>query len=654
MKRFYWIVRNSQRVGPFGLEALQEKVNSGEFGPQDFVFYPGCKGLERLSGIEGIYFGGPPAMDEPEPVTAGFSQPHAGTMTQPDLNQYGALPPIRQTISLANPVSGFQAQAPVAPERPQQAAPPRARMPDPGTVTERTPHPAVRPEPRTVAPRVTAKVMPLDVIEDDPTEGPASRAYVSRPMPGRIQPQPAPVAMPAPAPEPMPQPEPLPRKPTKVVSKRDLPREKDRTERLDPLVALAASPHAPTSADPGINIDFSSIEAALNKPAPTGASVKIPAPIAGARPLSTLSSVAAEAPAAPEVEPMQPRIVTKRITSTATPPHLRGGTGGNREGRQPLQPAMAFSDEMFSKQTMVIGAPPRSTRSRRAADDAYPQVISKPEPHEPMNEIAKEPPREVLDSVRYSELARPAESTPVVEPEFTNSLGMGFVQVANLPLGFGLWQVRVRDFRAFCDATAYDAGPKWRSPDFLQLEDNPVIFVSWDDAQEFCKWLTLAEQEAGWIDADQFYRLPSDTEWSAAVGLRNEIGATPAERHGKFPGVYPWGKEWPPPDRAGNYADESAARRLGWEPIAPGYDDGQVFTARVGSYHVSPSGIYDLSGNVWEWVEDWFDEEETRRALRGGSWTSSRQEELLSTARDSDLSNARRGKNGFRVVLATI
>jgi hypothetical protein len=569
-----------------------------------------------------------PAPPPQRPVT--FSAPPEG---------YNALPPIRQTISIPNVTLGImphEVEIPAAPVvQVQSSSPPRARMPEPGSVTERVPPPT--PQPRTVAPRLTSTLQGLtpNAVNEGATPRVPNIQALRQP---EYQPRPQ---LQAEAPQQLQPPaEPAPKKPTKLVSRRDMAPEKDATERLDPILPKPAPAPAVEADEPAIAIDFSSIEAALQKPAPTGASVKIPAPTAGARPLASLASVGAEAAAIAEAPiAISPKIVTKRITAVKPAPQAVAA-------RVPIQPAMAFADEMFSKQTMVVGAP--VARPRRSADAAYPQVISKPEQAPP------EPKKEILASVMYTELAKPAEEVPLVEPEFSNSLGMGFVQVPNLPIGFGIWQVRVRDFRAFSDATGYDAGPKWRSPDFLQLEDNPVIFVSWLDAIEFCKWLTVAEQEAGWIDADQFYRLPSDLEWSAAVGLRNEPGEFPAQRHGRIQGVYPWGKMWPPPPRVGNFADESAARRFGWDPVAPGYDDGHVYTAKVGSYHVSPSGVYDLSGNVWEWVEDWYDATETRRALRGSAWTSSQQAELLSCARDSDLPDARRGKNGFRVVLAAV
>jgi formylglycine-generating enzyme required for sulfatase activity len=122
--------------------------------------------------------------------------------------------------------------------------------------------------------------------------------------------------------------------------------------------------------------------------------------------------------------------------------------------------------------------------------------------------------------------------------------------------------------------------------------------------------------------------------------------------HAKIADHYPWGNEWPPPKGVGNYADESAVKKFGWENVAPGYDDGYVYTSPVGSFPPNRNKIFDMGGNVWEWVQEWFDDTETTRALRGASWTTNQPEMLLTSARDSDAPEARRGKNGFRLVLA--
>src|SRR5262245_53660861 len=106
-----------------------------------------------------------------------------------------------------------------------------------------------------------------------------------------------------------------------------------------------------------------------------------------------------------------------------------------------------------------------------------------------------------------------------------NSLGMKFVPVPGANVLFCIWETRVRDFEAFVKATGHHAGEGWRDPaavqsyaaGFSQTPLHPVVNVSWNDAVAFCRWLT--EKERGKLSAGQEFRLPTDAEWSQAVGL---------------------------------------------------------------------------------------------------------------------------------------
>jgi Sulfatase-modifying factor enzyme 1 len=222
------------------------------------------------------------------------------------------------------------------------------------------------------------------------------------------------------------------------------------------------------------------------------------------------------------------------------------------------------------------------------------------------------------------------------EEPYVNSLGMKFVPVPEVGVLFSIWETRVKDYQVFAEATKRE----WPKPDFKQTEEHPAVNVSWQDATVFCEWLTEQERKARRISTNQAYRLPTDLEWSAAVGLEKEDGDTPRARDVKVKGVYPWGTKWPPPKGAGNYG-------LGTEV------DDFAWTAPVGSFEANRHGIYDLGGNVWEWCEDWYDEQHVGRVLRGASWHDFRFDSLLSSSRAGLNAPGRRVDCfGFRCVLA--
>ncbi|NBV21587.1 MAG: hypothetical protein EBS05_06640 [Proteobacteria bacterium] len=216
----------------------------------------------------------------------------------------------------------------------------------------------------------------------------------------------------------------------------------------------------------------------------------------------------------------------------------------------------------------------------------------------------------------------------------TNTLGMRFMPVPGATVLFSVWPTRVLDYAAFAQATQQ----KWIQPKFRQEPSHPAVNVSWDDARAFCKWLTEKEFRAGRIGERDSYRLPTDLEWSAAVDLGKETGATPAERDGKIRDVYPWGKDWPPPKNVGNYDGE--LRR-----------DDFDYTSPVGSFPANRHGLHDLGGNVWEWCQDAYDNTQDYKVLRGASWHSSKPHTLLSSARLFNSPGHRIDIVGFRCVL---
>jgi eukaryotic-like serine/threonine-protein kinase len=227
---------------------------------------------------------------------------------------------------------------------------------------------------------------------------------------------------------------------------------------------------------------------------------------------------------------------------------------------------------------------------------------------------------------------------PLINEPWTDTLSQIFTPVNGTRALFCTWETRVKDFAAFVNASHYDAGNRWKNPGFAQDPDHPVCYVSWNDAKAFCAWLTETERRNGEIRSDQSYRLPTDAEWSLAVGLGTETGDAPNEKDGKNKDAYPWGIQWPPPAGAGNYY--SSLKTDNYDRTSP-----------VGSFSANQYGIYDLGGNVMEWCEDWYDADHKSAVARGASWRNSNPDDLLSSARMGLSPNGRYDCGGFRVVL---
>jgi hypothetical protein len=236
-------------------------------------------------------------------------------------------------------------------------------------------------------------------------------------------------------------------------------------------------------------------------------------------------------------------------------------------------------------------------------------------------------------AARLEKSVGPAPGQP-----FTNSLGMKFIPLGDIQIS--VWETRVQDYEAFCRAT----GRHYEPADFHQTATEPAVKVSWFDAMAFCKWLTEKEHDENLIEDRQAYRLPTDLEWSMAVGLINESGATPEIRDGKIKNEFPWGKQWPPPNGAANYSAVTGRRRGTPMP--------------VGSFKPNSLGLYDLGGNVWEWCLDTYKGGTSGSSrdwgvLRGGSWATSNRLEMQSSYRNVIDRNERDVIYGFRCVLAT-
>lgn len=154
---------------------------------------------------------------------------------------------------------------------------------------------------------------------------------------------------------------------------------------------------------------------------------------------------------------------------------------------------------------------------------------------------------------------------------------------------------------------------KWDSVPWRIADDQPVVFVSWNDAQAFCRWLSRKEKRT--------YRLPTEAEWEMAC------------RGGSVWVRYPWGNRLPG-DRDSNFGDGNAKLPESLTTV----DDGYEFVSPVGSYPPNGFGLYDMAGNVMEWVQDYYGRNYyegsplddprgpssgTSRVNKGGNWYSS-------------------------------
>ncbi len=227
------------------------------------------------------------------------------------------------------------------------------------------------------------------------------------------------------------------------------------------------------------------------------------------------------------------------------------------------------------------------------------------------------------------------------------------------PFLIGVHEVTNKEFAAF--RANHDSGSSVHPS--LSADNNPVANVTWDDAVQYCNWLSQKEgrtpayrSEFGkWVAVYPLtdgYRLPTEAEWVLAMRYAGQRQAN----------KFPWGTKWPPPKESGNFADRSAIELV--PSILPAYDDGYASTAPVGSFKPNALGIYDGGGNVAEWVNDYYTvptpgittpivdptgpDRGTSHVVRGSSWRHAGQSELRLSYRD--FSAEARPDVGFRVV----
>jgi formylglycine-generating enzyme required for sulfatase activity len=231
----------------------------------------------------------------------------------------------------------------------------------------------------------------------------------------------------------------------------------------------------------------------------------------------------------------------------------------------------------------------------------------------------------------------------------------------------GKYEVTIEQFRQFVEATGYVTDAEkgtgfqgafgwnrdtmdfkmnekysWRNTGFTQSDTHPVVNVSWNDAMEFCKWLSSKESKN--------YRLPTEAEWEYAC----RAGSTTRYSHGDdSEGLA----------KIGNVADAAFESQF---PELKGLvkaSDGFTYTSPAGSFLPNPFGLYDMHGSVWEWCADWYDvgyyaksptndpegpATGEERVYRGGGWFNCTRG-CRSASRSAGLPDNRNLTVGFRV-----
>ena len=211
-------------------------------------------------------------------------------------------------------------------------------------------------------------------------------------------------------------------------------------------------------------------------------------------------------------------------------------------------------------------------------------------------------------------------------------------------------------FSSIDDDTVVDPQASWRKHAFEQTDDHPVTCISWEDARDYAAWLA---HETG-----QDYRLPSEAEWEYAV----RAGTT---------STFFWSEDEKHACLYANGGDSSLARALPAlkdmtsRSLREGdtsarmveCDDEVAFSSAVGRYRPNAFGLYDMIGNVWEYVADcwreslptsgraYVEEPCEARRVRGGSWDDW-PEELRSARRSRVKPDAPRNDGGFRIARA--
>lgn len=351
---------------------------------------------------------------------------------------------------------------------------------------------------------------------------------------------------------------------------------------------------------------------------------------------------------------------------------LEASLGQIRVVASPADALLYVDDRLMGRANQTLALPARQTAitvRKEGFADFHTTVLPRPNLQQSIEVQLK-----TEEEARWAQIPRtirsPAGQTlKLFRPEVSFTMGSSrreqgrranevLRQVAlKRPFYLGTHEVSNGEFRRF--RPEHSSGhAKGQS---LDNDNLPAVRVSWEDAALYCNWLSEAEglppfyqvengKVTGFNPQSTGYRLPTEAEWAWAARYENGEMLK-----------YAWGRELPPQDKVVNIADRSAAPLVGY--VQPGYDDGYPVTAPVGSFPPNSKGLYDLAGNVAEWVHDFYEisvslsqtvEQDplgpssgAYHVIRGSSWAHGTVTELRLSFRD--YGSEPRHDVGFRI-----
>lgn len=281
-------------------------------------------------------------------------------------------------------------------------------------------------------------------------------------------------------------------------------------------------------------------------------------------------------------------------------------------------PALAAAPPAVVENSLGMTFVPVPAGTFQMGSDETPQALAAAYPHYPPDRYAQlsdEAPVHTVRITRPFYLAR-TEVTVGQFRRFIEASGYVPESEADGTGGYGYNAAYDPETSASGDAfEGRDRRYSWRNPGFAQDDDHPVVNISWNDAMALAQWLTRTE--------GRVYRLPTEAEWEYAC----RAGARTRYQNGDDPAGMP--------DVGNGFDADAAPLWPTWQVYASSRRDGNTFTAPVARYAPNAFGLYDMHGNAWEWVSDWYGEDYYAksptddpqgpatgnvRVRRGGSW----------------------------------